>query len=198
MTKEKRNTPEIPGEKTAAIVMDGHEAALAHRVREEDDSWRHIQEEDVHDFSLADDPMKFPSQCYKNFGEFAFRWFKKDQDRIDEVRNLEPPKRWWIVNASQPPIAGLGKHCDPVHGGIQKLDQLLFFKPRWMFELHQKAKQEINESQDSAGDIKKKAGMSDDTADWVGDRQAEVSGSDMQIGEVQDDDSVSGASGIID
>lgn len=199
MADNKKTTPEKEDKKQDQVMMSAEDAGLAHRIAQEDDSWQHIKEEDIHDFSLAEDPMKFPQECYEVFGEYAFRWVEKKKSRLDEIKSEDPPKRWYIVNKSQPPMPGpggdslLAKYCDPLHGGIQRLDQILVFKPRWMFNMHQAAKADITENQLKAGDIRNKGGVDDGTAAWIGNKEARVTGADIPRGTVGDEGIVAGS-----
>lgn len=143
--------------------MSSEERAIVQRVMSESDDWRTITEEDVSDYSLMGDPFKIPKEAldFERKKKFKFRWISRLPGRLDEVRSMEVPHKWWIVNASaMPELAHL---CDPVLGSINKHDQMLVFKPWWMWELRQKIYREINEAQDRSAieerDIEDRGGV---------------------------------------
>lgn len=162
------------------------ERAVFERVAGEKDDWKTITEADVVDFSLSVDPFLLPPEALKkqDAREFRFRWAEMKSQRIDLLRTLPVPMRWWVCNSVQTPFL---KHlCDPIHGGIQRLDQILMFKPYWMFEKHQAAKQDIAENKDQAGDISKRNGLKQDGVEWKSGEQFGITSKD----EVMDFDGV--------
>jgi len=155
--------------------LTGEEAAVFQRVKSESESpreWETISENDLHDYSLGADPFKLPAfaKKLKDEKKFAFRWVERKKERLDEIRSLEPPRKWWIVNASTIPES-IGD-CDPILGCITMYDQLLVFKPFWMFEADQRMKRELSDSKDRAGDLQSKH-----------KQQVDETGSEMLTGE---------------
>lgn len=127
------------------------ELAIAKRVGNEDDGWQTITEGDINDFSLSEDPWKLPPPAQKaeNEKRFAFRWIRRDPARLDEVKNKPAPLRWWIANRTT--TAFLAKYVDPVLGCIARHDQMLVFKPWWMYERERAAKWEAADSLEQRG-----------------------------------------------
>jgi len=155
--------------------LTGDEAAIFQRVKSEGESskeWETISEKDMHDYSLGADPFKLPKFALKlkEAKQFTFRWVARSKERLDEIRSLEPPKKWWIVNASTIPESE--GDCDPILGCVTMYDQLLVFKPFWMFEADQRMKQEISDSKDKAGDLTSKH-----------KQQVDETGSEMLVGD---------------
>jgi len=142
--------------------LTAEEAAIFQRIRSEDRGWETISEEETLDYSLADDPFKFPEAAIKlmDAKKLAFRWITRKNERIDEVRNFPVPRKWWIVNASTVPE--LADDVDPILGCVVLLDQLLVFKPFWMYAADKKREQEMAEIKDQAGDLKSKDKVSID------------------------------------
>ena len=139
--------------------LTGDEAAIFQRVKSEAEGpkeWETISENDLHDYSLGADPFKLPKFALKLKEEkqFTFRWVARSKERLDEIRSLEPPKKWWIVNVSTIPVSE--GDCDPILGCVTMYDQLLVFKPYWMFEADQRMKQELSDGKDRAGDLQSK------------------------------------------
>ena len=191
------NVPEKTEKPVSAVEPDmrlrpltADEQAIAARVAATDNDWQTITEESLGDFSLMSDPYPLPKEAQEAMDRklFAFRFIAKTPDRIDEVRNAQVPMRWWICNRDTTPF--LAKYCDPVHGAIQVKDQILVFKPYWMFEKHQAAKMDIANMRDQAGDLKNKAGFEQDgKVEWktgavAQARQNEVVTEVENIGEV--------------
>ena len=164
-TKKKTETNETQVKQprmTKPANLTPDETAIFQRVKNEADrgrEWETITERDIDDFSLREDPMKLPefAQKLKDAKVYAFRWVTKSKERLDEIRNLKPPLKWWIVNASTVPESV--DDLDPVLGCVSKLDQLLVFKPYWMFEAQQRIKRELADSKDGSGDVHKKDGF---------------------------------------
>lgn len=160
--RPKKQTPDSSEVEVKTASMTSEEAAIFERVKGEDDEWLHVTEGDVEDFSLANYPFQLPPEAQKLLREkkFVFRYAEKTPSRIDELRNLQVPLRWWIANAST--IPQLAKYCDPIHGGIQEHDQILMFKPYWMQDLVWKEKARLAELQDTGGVVDNLDGMKDD------------------------------------
>lgn len=165
----------IPNQKPE-IEMTPDEKALAARISAGDKSWKTISEEDLNDFSLAEDPYKLPEPAAKRQAKkkFAFRWVEAKASRVDEIQSLAPPARWWICNSTNTPF--LAEFCDPAHGGVQKQDQLLMFKPWWMHEKHQAAKMHIAKGKDNT--IDKLNGKNEDGVEWKAGAEHRITGSD--------------------
>jgi len=155
------------------------ERALAARIASGDREWETITEESMGDFSLAEDPYKLPPEAAKQQAEkkFAFRWVEATPSRVDMIQSLDPPARWWICNATNTPF--LEKHIDPAHGGIQKLDQLLMFKPWWMHERYQDAKMQIAKAKDRGGDITTRDGKKESYGEWKAGPEHKITGNDV-------------------
>lgn len=162
------------------------ERALADRIASDDREWETIREDELEDFSLREDPYKLPKEAVEREQkrEFKFRWVEKRPERIDQIRSLDPPARWWLCNATNTPFL---KHlCDPVHGGIQKLDQILVFKPYWMFEKHQNAKMQIAENKLNAGDVSKRDGEQKDWGEYRAGPEYRITGKDEVMADYAD------------
>ena len=160
--------------------LTAEEAAIFQRIQSEDRGWETIGEEEVVDFSLADDPFKLPkaAQVLQDAKKLGFRWITRKNERIDEVRNLPVPRRWWIVNASTVPE--LEKDIDPVLGCVTLLDQLLVFKPYWMYEAENRMKHEMSDVRDQAGDLKgkDKITVDDSGSEFLSGKQYKIGGRD--------------------
>lgn len=140
-------------------ILTPEEAAIVSRIRAEDDTWKTVSEDEALDFSLAEDPFKLPEEAKRLQDEhkFRFRWIERTKERIDEIRTLDIPKRWWIVNAAT--IPELARLVDPVLGCITKLDQMLVFKPHWMFDAEQAMKTQMADTKDQSGRLEGKHGV---------------------------------------
>lgn len=160
--------------------LTSDEAAIFQRVQSEQDGWTGITEESMEDFSLMANPFDLPPEAQELFDrkELAFRWAAKTSERIDELRTAAVPMKWWLANATTVPA--LAKYCDPIHGGIQKLDQILFVKPFWMLQKVRDAKKELADIQTSGGDIKRKHGKPIDGSgsEWRSGEQVKITGDD--------------------
>jgi len=135
------------------------EAAIFQRIQAEDNEWETIPEDETLDYSLAEDPFKLPPEAIKlrDQKKLAFRWVTRKPERVDEIRSLDVPRRWWIVNATNVPE--LANKVDPMLGGVVKLDQILVFKPYWMYEAENKMKQDMITARDKEGDLASKHKM---------------------------------------
>jgi hypothetical protein len=167
------------------LTLTSEENAIRQRVLSDDDGWTGITEESMEDFSLMADPFELPPEAKELFdrGELAFRWAEMSTKRIDELRNAPVPMKWWIANATSVPA--LAKYCDPVHGGIQKLDQILFVKPFWMLQKVRDAKKELADIQSEGGNLKKKNQQKVDEAgsQWVAGENAKIQDGDFFMDE---------------
>jgi len=147
---------------TKPVNLTPEELAIYQRVKTEGErarEWETIAESDIEDFSLREDPMKLPefAQKLKDAKLYAFRWVEKSKERLDGIRSMSPPMKWWIVNAATIPEST--DDVDPVLGYVSKLDQLLVFKPYWMFAAQQRIKREMADNKNQAGDVHKKDGF---------------------------------------
>jgi hypothetical protein len=161
--------------------LTSEEKALAKRISNETNEWEGLTEDDLEDYSLAEDPYKLPESAAQAQHEkkFAFRWAVASSDRIDQLRAMEIPARWYICNGTQTPF--LKKYIDPIHGGIKRHDQLLLFKPWWMHEAHQNAKMDVARAQDEAGSLKNKEHKSTNSAQWKAGREMKINSSRDEV-----------------
>lgn len=159
--KNEMATNEIKEDTVKSASLTPDEMAIFQRVQAEKDDWQTITEADVHDFSLAQYPFQLPPEAQKLLDEkqFAFRYAEMKPAKIDMLRNAQVPLKWWIANKTTLPQ--LSKYCDPIHGAIQELDQILMFKPYWMHRKVLDAKRELAEIQDKGGSIELKDGNVD-------------------------------------
>jgi len=158
------------------------EAALFERVKAEgqDRDWERVTEKDAIDFKLAKDPLRLPDFALKlkERKEYVFRWIERKKERIDEIRSMAIPFKWWIVNASTMPESV--KDLDPILGCVCKLDQLLVFKPYWM-HLKKKEIEDVQiEGKATAGELKSKHGVAVDEAgsQFIAGKEARIGGKD--------------------
>lgn len=170
MTDEikKEKTVQRTQKKKPTISMTPEESAIFSRVTAEDNGWKEtITEEGMNDFSLSEDPYKLPAPAQKkeNREEFKFRWIEKDSKRVDFVRNLDVPKRWWVCNSTNSPY--LKGFFDPLHGAVQKLDQILVFKP-WSHHIaKRRLVDQLSSTQRDSGKIKQTPSRyQDGEAEW--------------------------------
>lgn len=168
------------GKEKSTSILTPEESAIFQRVQAEDDNWKTITEGDVEDFSLMQYPFQLPPEAQKMLDEkkFAFRYAEMKPARIDMLRNAPIPLKWWICNATTMPK--LKKYCDPIHGGIQELDQLLMFKPFWMHDKVLTATQELADIQDKGGDIEMKDGDVDidKGVEWLAGKKHKITSRD--------------------
>ena len=170
----------IPIKKPANLTQE--EAAVFERIKAEgqDREWEHVTEEDAHDFTLAQDPMKLPEFAEKllNRREYAFRWIERKKERVDEIRSMPIPQKWWIVNASTMPdsVSAL----DPVLGCVCKYDQLLVFKPYWMYGKEKQMEERKSEEKALAGELESKHHVQvDETgSEFLAGKDHKISGRD--------------------
>jgi hypothetical protein len=160
----------------------------------ESDEWAHIDPHATLDFSLAEDPFKLPEPARKLRDQklFNFRWFERTPQRLDEVKGLPVPLKWWPANRMQPQAGIFDNLVDGTTGAVHRMDQMLFFKPWWMWE--KEAEIEARKA-DTRGDLTDKDGevLDDDTGIRLQaskrrpgdprdrkDHRPEVTGSDIQ------------------
>jgi len=174
----KKPVEEAPVEEvTGKLNLTPDEQALAARMSDSDRSWETIKEEDMEDFSLAEAPYKLPKEAKdrQDKHEFAFRWVEAKTWRVDEVRNLDPPAKWWVCNATNTPF--LSKYVDPAHGGVQHMDQVLMFKPWFMHAKHQGLKADLGRAKDVTVD--KRHGQKEEWGEWKAGEEVRVKGGDQ-------------------
>lgn len=158
------------------------EAALFERVKAEgqDREWERVTEEDAVDFKLAQDPMKLPEFAEKlnNQKEYAFRWIERKKERVDEIRSMPIPQKWWIVNASTIPSSE--NDLDPVLGCICKYDQLLVFKPYWMYVKEKQMEERDIEEKAAAGELASKhhAPVDETGSEFLAGKEYKITGTD--------------------
>jgi len=147
------------------------EMAIARRVSSEDRSWETLVEGEVNDYSLSEDPFKLPppAQELRDKREFAFRWITRDPSRIDEVKGKRRPLQWWVVTRTNPRANIFDKYIDPICGGIIREDQILVFKPYWLFEEELNFKRGLSDSMTQSKDLDNKS-KEQDGVELVGSR----------------------------
>lgn len=186
MKKRTKSNVEVKTERTQSMKKPANltqeEAAIFERIKAEgqDKEWERVTEEDAHDFTLAQDPMKLPEFAEKlsNLKEFAFRWIERKKERVDEIRSMAIPQKWWIVNASTMPDSV--SDLDPVLGCICKLDQLLVFKPYWMYAKEKQMEERESEQKASAGELASKHHVTVDESgsEFLAGKDYKISGKD--------------------
>ena len=152
-------------EKTKTIKKPANltqeEAAVFERIKAEgqEREWERVTEKDAIDFKLAKDPLRLPDFALKlkERKEYVFRWVERKKERIDEIRSMPIPQKWWIVNASTMPDSV--NDLDPILGCVCKLDQLLVFKPYWMHLKKKEMEDTQIERKAAAGELKSKHGV---------------------------------------
>jgi len=172
-----------------ASPMTPEEKAIFSRVASESMEWATIDPTATLDYSLADDPFKLPEPAIKlqKDKQFQFKWIERISTRLDEVKNKQVPFRWWPVNNMQP-VGGLFKDfVDSSTGAVHLMDQMLVFKPWWMWEKEREIKNKIA---DTRGDLtsKNKQKPTDNielaaTIRKTGDprQRPEITGNDIQF-----------------
>jgi len=176
---EEKTTPEkVETEtpvKTVAVPMTPEEQAIAARVSKVHSEWDQIKEEELVDFSLSVDSYALPVEAKKlqDDKKFAFRFIEMTPKRIDEITNKPHPAKWDVVNRTSHPE--LANYCDPVHGAVQKEDQILVYKP-WKFHArYQETKTQIAVAKDESGSLEGKDGKTSEL-------QAGVTRTEMKTG----------------
>ena len=69
--------------------------------------------------------------------KFQFRWIERKPERLDAVKNAQEVRRWLPVNSTQPVAGAFDRHIDGSTGAVHLLDQILVWKPYWLFEKEQ-------------------------------------------------------------
>lgn len=166
--------------------LTSEEAAIFQRVMSEDNEWQTLTEGDMEDFSLMVDPFLLPKEAEKLMKEkkFAFRWAERATKRIDELRNAGVPLRWWVVNRGSDIGAKFpDKLFDNIHGGIQRHDQLLMFKPWWMHEKVKEMKQALADASYNAGNIanRDRQKIDETGSEWLASPDQKISAKDEVI-----------------
>lgn len=144
------------------------ERAIAQRVANQDTEWHTIREDELEDYSLAEDPYKLPPAAQKMQDEkqYAFRWITRTPGRIDQVTRTAPIyKRWTLATRSTMPK--LGSEVDSILGCICKGDQCLVFRPWYYHEHERRMKEELAEASYAAGSLKGKKQSIEDRDDDV-------------------------------
>ncbi len=150
-------------EKKTIVVSQNltpEEKAIYGRVMAESDEWKTITEESTNDYSFSRDPFELPEPAKKlrDNKEFAFRWITRKSERLDEVKNKQVPFRWWPVNLNQPVGMIFKPFLDPNNGCVSREDQMLVFKPWWMFEKELEFKRRLADSSDTSSRLESKDG----------------------------------------
>jgi hypothetical protein len=191
-------TPTVEAQMPQVVVdplnMTPEEKAIFSRVQAESSDWKTISEDEAVDYSLSRDPYDLPAPAKKLEKEkrFKFRWIVRTPARLDEIRNKQVPFRWWIVNSTQPVGLVFGPFLDPNNGCVSREDQMLVFKPWWMYEKERAFKERLADA--SAGveakdGEKKRASKDTDVEIRAGKRKGtsdealrqEIRGSDIQF-----------------
>lgn len=181
MKKKQIKTDEVKSKSMKQpINLTQEEAAIFQRIKAEGKEgrreWEEVTEESVLDFSLRRDPMMLPDFAKKlrEAKKFAFVWVTRTKERLDEIRSMEIPHKWWIVNSSTMPECL--EDLDPVLGCVCKLDQLLVFKPWWMHVAKRRMVEQGIESKARSGELQSKHGQAIDESgsEFVTGRQARI------------------------
>jgi hypothetical protein len=159
------------------------EAAIFERINAEGKTtreWEGVTEEDVLDFTLAQDPMKLPdfAEKMRDARKNAFRWVERKKERLDEIRSMPKPRKWWIVNATTMPESE--NDLDPILGCVCKYDQLLVFKPYWMYVKEKQMETAQDEKKASAGELASKhhAQVDDTGSEFLAGKEYKIGGKD--------------------
>lgn len=130
-------SPEMKADPTTEVQdfkpITAEEQAIAARVAADSTrEWETIGEDSAIDYSLGRDMFELPEPARKaqQKKRYAFRWVTRTAARIDQIRNMAIPMKWWICNSTNTPF--LSEHLDPVLGCVVREDQILVFKPWWM------------------------------------------------------------------
>jgi hypothetical protein len=190
MAKTKEKAQEIKENLPVSQTVTAEEAAIMARITAEDSGWKEIiSEEAMNDFSLSDDPYALPEPAKKKEDQrkYKFRWIEKKPRRIDFIRNLDIPKRWWLCNSTNTPF--LKGFFDPIHGGVQKLDQILVFKP-WSHHIAQKKlNDQLKAAQRNSGEIPENHMESKiEEGAWLAGNDVKIKNSDIVHNEDLTDD----------
>jgi hypothetical protein len=176
-------------------MLTPDESAIYGRIMNDTHEWDKIQVTDVEDFSLAEDPFKLPPPAVKlrDSKEFAFRWVTRSAARLDEIKSKPEIFRWWPVNRVSPRADIFDPYIDPNTGCVPREDQMLMFKPYWLFLKEQEYYAKMADAYNTVDEIDKSDGGIDikggkrKVNDSKSMRQ-EVKGSDIQFkGEAETD-----------
>jgi len=182
-TKNIEEAKVTPKRKPANLTPD--ELAIYQRVSSagQKREWETISEEDLHDYNLGKDPFKIPefAQKLKDEKQYAFRWIERSRERIDNVNSLEPPFKWWLVTSETVPECE--DSIDSNLGCVCLYDQMLVFKPYWMWEKERKIKEQIADRKDKDGSLEAKHHLPVDGtgSEFLADRRARIGGRDQVI-----------------
>jgi len=134
------------------------EKAIFQRVASEDTSWLTLDDQDVDDYTLSADPFELPEPAKKlrDAGEFSFRWVTRSAAKLDEIKNKPDIFKWWVVNRNQPRAKIFDSFIDPNNGCVSREDQMLVFKPRWLFEKEQAFKRGLADTKSASGALENK------------------------------------------
>lgn len=181
------------------------ELAIYGRVAAESDDWKTITEEGTNDFSLSRDVFELPEPAKKlrDKKEFAFRWITRKPERLDEMKNKSDPFKWWPVNSTQPVGKIFSSFLDPNMGCVSREDQMLVFKPWWMFLKERAYKDRLADAaynssalegkdRQRIGDVELKAGKRSGNEDKQ--LRQEIKGSDIQFRGEEEVDAAAGRS----
>jgi hypothetical protein len=196
MTFQKKTpAPAAVEEKQSVITtatMTPEEVAIAQLVASQDDSWSTIDERSIFDYSIGKDAFELPEPARKleQKKQFKFRWITRSPERLRQITAKEPPLKWWPVNRVQPSSGAFDRFID-VTGCVPREDQMLVFKPWWMFEKERAFKQGLADNTDASGDLTRKHGSKKGGLEHQagkrseGDRAMgfEISGSDTIVGD---------------
>lgn len=162
--------------------ITAEQQALASEITKKNAEWQTITEDDLLDFSLADEPYPLPEEAKKALAEkkFVFRWIEDKMSRLREVMRMTVPERWWPCNAVNTPF--LEKYVDSCTGGVHCKDQILVFKPYWMHMVRQEAILKSAELGLKSADLKAKHGERDEHgSEWITGKRSEVRGNDIVV-----------------
>lgn len=140
------NEPAEPMEKPAALTPD--ESALFDQISRSKPDWEQFfTEDDLEDFSLAEDPMKLPKEAARKqeLREYAFHWAEDTSKRIAQMTSAEAPNKWWIVNRTTAPWLP-SRYFDPTVGAVRKHGCILMMRPWKLHEAVKRAKNRLAEA----------------------------------------------------
>lgn len=143
-------------------TLTPEELAIVRRVSGEDDGWKHpVGEKSTIDYSIGGNPFPLPPPAKKmqDQRKYAFRWIERKKERVDMIRSMPVPRRWWICNSVNTPF--LKKHIDPVLGCICLMDQMLVFKPWDHYAKERAMVTAITERKEMGGNLAAKHGHTD-------------------------------------
>lgn len=162
MTFQKKTPAPAAAEEKQSVItttMSQEEAAIAQIVAAADDSWSTIDERSILDYSFGKDVFELPEPARKleEKKQFKFRWITRTPERLRQITSKEPPLKWWPVNRVQPFGDAFDRFID-VTGCVPREDQMLVFKPWWMFLKERAYKQGLADNTDASGDLTRKHG----------------------------------------